>query len=887
MLQRSWLVFSLCVLLLSTGEQAVAETRFSPSVELLKLRAQSAQKRGLPHADPMHATLRLKGGFTESVRMDLESLGLSFYWVEGRVLRRGSLVPARIPLAAFAALRQRADIEYVDAHPRPLPPKFDDLAQQSTELLPAWQGRDASGQFLTGRGVVVGNIDADIDVFHPEFFQADGGRYDWMDVNLDYQFTPGIDRLVLEPGSDPVVIQFVDNGIVVDPASFQPNMPPPPSDGYQVDIDWLYVDLNENGKRDYGLAHGFTEETPAYGEPLFIVDDIDRNGQLDPGEKLIRLKTSKIRAIYRPSQNLLRRRGVDLIKVPQPVERSHGTMTVGVLAGGHWSRPYRGVAPDVDIVHVDYLDEEGGGGASSPTTAGLIWLQSEGVDIVMHEYGAPIGMFGDGSSDHEILMDEMHNQGIPQCTATHNFAGYPGHDVVDLPPEGQTSVKAEVGGFFGESLIHYWTLRWREPVGEVGLKLILPEGELALGKEPQDMTSGDHAVSYTGVSMSSRGTQMAVLFVGRVGPDGNWQPLMPATYQIALTSLDGTGGEVDVWLNDENGYLIGSALTKTTTKGTLAYPSTADSAIGTGALSANVDMGSPLGDLTFYSGQGPRIDGALGIDVVAPADGLAADSGSPWAVFPSMTLASGTSGSLPQVTGVVALLKQLEPDISADQVTERLQAGALEDGFTDVVPNDMWGYGKLSAYGTLFQTAAPWNNNPPVVSVAAPEILELGEELVLSAAESIDPDHDSDVLKVRWDVGYDGVWTEATPLDATLSLPGLLEPGVQRVVVEVYDPLGAFQRRLITVEYVEEVLIPEPQPEAENDIGSDDSVSPELDADAGPVDKDGSSLTIPGNKTEPKDAQGCGGCMVAGARLPLELLIVSMFYLGWFRRRRA
>ena len=105
MFQRFWLVFSLGASLFLIGGEVAAETRFSPSVELVKLRAQSAQKRGLPHADPLHATLRLKGRFSESVRMDLESLGLSFYRVEGRVLRRGSVVPARIPLAAFGALR--------------------------------------------------------------------------------------------------------------------------------------------------------------------------------------------------------------------------------------------------------------------------------------------------------------------------------------------------------------------------------------------------------------------------------------------------------------------------------------------------------------------------------------------------------------------------------------------------------------------------------------------------------------------------------------------------------------------------------------------------------------------------------------------------------------
>jgi len=878
------------------GGSAGAEARFTPYVEMLNLRAKLAAKRGVAHETHLFCVIELNQSLTGRIETELKALGITFHEVEGRILSRGSLVPAKVPFASLDAVRSHSNVIAIEAHSRGPSPMFVDEAHLITELGPAWRGRDASGEFLTGKGVVIGNIDSEIDVFHPEFFHADGGLYDWIDSNLDNQFTPGLDKVVLEPGGEAFEVQFIDSTLVVNPMDMQPNMPPPPSDGFQANRDWIYLDLNGNGKRDIGLQKGFTDDTPAFGEPLFIADDINQNGFIDPGEKLLRLKTSKIRAVYRIDQNMIRRRGVDLIKVPRPTERSHGTMTVGVLAGGHWSRPYRGAAPDAEISFVHYQSSGGGGGGGggegSSVTAGLIWLENEGIDVMMHEYGAPIGQFGDGSSEHESIMDSMHALGIPQCTATHNFAGYPGHDIVSVPADGASSIKAQVGGPYGESTIHYWTLRWREPLGQVEFTLLLPNGEqVVLGSEPQEIVAGDHMIAHSGMAMSNRGTQMAVVFVGRIDGGNNWVPLQPEIYEIVAQSTDGSEGSVDVWLNDEYGYLIGSSLTQSTKKGTLAHPSTADSAIGSGALSANFEMDAPLHDLTSYSGRGPRIDGDLGINVVAPADGLAADSGTFPDVEAAMTLAGGTSGSLPQVTGVVAMLKQLEPDISSDDVTKRIHDGAREDVFTGAVPNNAWGYGKLSAYGTLFEEPAPWENTAPTIVMETPKVLELEEELVLSADASTDPEHESDTLKVRWDVGYDGDWTQPTAISEPLTLAGLTQEGVQQVVVEVFDPFGAFTRRLVEVSYVEEIVIPEPEPEpmpeSSEDVVSSDMSEADTGADAMAPDG-GPGSKIQGTKNTPKESSGCGGCSISGGgTLPLEPFVFAFIILCLVRRRHA
>src|SRR5690606_11701305 len=79
----------------------------------------------------------------------------------------------------------------------------------------------------------------------------------------------------------------------------------------QTRADWLYADLNRDRERNVGRSAGFDEQTPAYGEPIFVVDDVNGNGRLDPGEKLVRLKTSKIRKFVDSDTSY--QRGLNLI----------------------------------------------------------------------------------------------------------------------------------------------------------------------------------------------------------------------------------------------------------------------------------------------------------------------------------------------------------------------------------------------------------------------------------------------------------------------------------------------------------------------------------------------------------------------------------------------
>ena len=151
------------------------------------------------------------------------------------------------------------------------------------------------------------------DIFHPDFFRPDGGYFSFSDQNEDQVLSVG-DTVDLDgDGEYEAKISFLN----ID-------------GGFKPDLDWVFIDINENGERDFGADYG--ESTPAYGEPIFIGDDLDANGQIDIGEKLLRLGSSKFRAIY--ENGVAYRRGENLITYdPSSIDPGHGTGAMGIAEG--------------------------------------------------------------------------------------------------------------------------------------------------------------------------------------------------------------------------------------------------------------------------------------------------------------------------------------------------------------------------------------------------------------------------------------------------------------------------------------------------------------------------------------------------------------------------
>lgn len=119
-----------------------------------------------------------------------------------------------------------------------------------------------------------------------------------------------------------------------------------------------------------------------------------------------------------------------------------------------------------------------------------------------------------------------------------------------------------------------------------------------------------------------------------------------------------------------------------------------------------------LGGLWQGSGVGPTFDGRLGLDVSAPGDSLFTtyNPKSWWATFRFNLFvddgghygrASAVSAANPIVTGIIALLLEMDPTLDATHIKRILQQSARADAFTGAVPNPDWGYGKVDALAAL------------------------------------------------------------------------------------------------------------------------------------------------------------------------------------------
>lgn len=149
----------------------------------------------------------------------------------------------------------------------------------------------------------------------------------------------------------------------------------------------------------------------------------------------------------------------------------------------------------------------------------------------------------------------------------------------------------------------------------------------------------------------------------------------------------------------------------------ISEPSCTNSLISVAAYNSKylASGGTPVGGgIASFSSIGPRYDEVLKPDVSAPGVNVASSISSytdnaftqiafvdfngrtyPFAKF------SGTSMASPMVTGVVALILEANPYLSAQQVKDIIILTAREDNNTGVIPtvgSTQWGWGKIDAY---------------------------------------------------------------------------------------------------------------------------------------------------------------------------------------------
>jgi subtilisin family serine protease len=652
-------------------------------------------------------TIRFDDELSDGEIRSLEARGLRFATVDGQVAHVGRIYQAAAPMEEVLAFADLPSVEYIDSLWKPTAVPLD-LSVPEIGADQAWAIQDNLGRNVTGQGITLADFDTGIDVFHPDLWRADGGTFDWID-NGNGSFDPGTDcvdlndNTVCDPGE---LLDFFDatgSDWWGDPVGI---------DGvFEADIDWLYNDADNSGAREYGPP-AFTESDPTFGERIFLVDDTNGNNALDVGESLVALGTSKVAAVL-DADGIIYIRGVDLIDAPADTEAGgHGTSVSAILVGGTIGmRRYVGVAPDADLL----VAQTGAG-----YTTYIPWASDMGADVMLYEFGGWIFQFLDQAIDSEQATSV-------QVVPAGNLAGGGKHAQFTVPASSSHTIDLNVPLLDPPIKYLFMSFPWPNTSNDLTFELWRPGGPWWPGGPSWlDVTPpGSGCWEWTGLSEdyyvlfcrenSTRGTARVDICVNRE------TGLIPGDWSVRLGNAVAAGQSVDAYVADDVSAWSGGAMwtSDLTDVSTVTSPATADSAITVASYSTR-GYGVTQGDISSFSGRGPRIDGQAIMDIAAPGnyDIWCAESKD---VEPTVVgkygLFSGTSAAGPHVTGAAGLILQAHPSFSHDDVRAYLRENACTDEFTEQpspTPNETWGAGKLCVCGATDTDSDACDNCPLV-----------------------------------------------------------------------------------------------------------------------------------------------------------------------------
>jgi subtilisin family serine protease len=449
---------------------------------------------------------------------------------------------------------------------------------------------------------------------------------------------------------------------------------------------------------------------------------------------------------------------------------THGTHVAGIAGGAGANTAYRGVAFDAQFLFVTFLVDEGA------VLDAWQWMYQKAQAaqkrlVINMSWG--LYHFGtlDGNSILSQAITAFSNLGVVFVNSGGNNGNVNFH-LAKTFSDDQLKSRIEFYSYsanpnmWGQS-IHAW--------GEVGHSfenglIITNNSNVSLAETPFYSTANTSAYIDTFIVVN----QDTVWY--NISADAahplNGKPQMRLRVKCTSASLrvqlksHALDGSVHYWnvtelTNDVGNWGMaflsaGAGTTSGDANNGISEPSCAADVISVGAYATQYKTSSGTlvgGALASFSSHGPRYDGFMKPDISAPGVSIGSSVSSfTDAAYTSIATStfngtdyhfarfSGTSMASPMVAGVVALILDANPYLSAAQVKEVIQQSARQDNYTGTIPaggSPLWGAGKIDAYAavklalqTLGTEQAPsaleWSVYPnPVSSYLHFTILEL------------------------------------------------------------------------------------------------------------------------------------------------------------------
>lgn len=420
----------------------------------------------------------------------------------------------------------------------------------------------------------------------------------------------------------------------------------------------------------------------------------------------------------------------------------HGTATTGIMSGnGSAVIPndkFRGVAYNAKIISIvvtkDFVPpfgtNPGQAGAYDPN---LLKIAFDFAELKIDELEMPsvtllnIGSIQDptdGSTKFCEIVDDYVANGHTFVCGVGDDGGKDNHLISNLVENNTKDIRIEKG--------EAGNLRfagWYNENDRFDLEIIRPNGQTegpfsppSSATDTQDYFLDQLNIFHRGkdVEFAESDSDLRLLLIDMFGDNGEY------TIRITPTNIN-SDGTMHVFLNPALFYNNNAFLDNDNPGGNINSFSACPASISPGDYVAtnnwtDIDgvarskTGEGLpGELWVGSSIGPTMDGRLGIDLVAPGEiaWSAYGEDSYYSSFAFNTLEdsdgfygiqTAVSAAAPITAGVIALMLEINPNLSPSEIKNILQTSAREDNFTGTTPNARWGHGKLDALEAINQT---------------------------------------------------------------------------------------------------------------------------------------------------------------------------------------